>query len=239
MNRRVRLLLLSAVLPLFAQCTAYGAWDLVSRQLSGQVYRLQLRFDNTAQAEDLIDFPVLVVLDVDRVDYGDFENGTGGDGSDIRFVDTDTEQQLAHEIELWNTGGKSYIWVKVPRIDGGVSSDSIHMYYGNPTAGAVQDPGAVWSEYELVYHFSNAVGTTVPDSSPNGNHCGTSYEDATPAAATLVTTGTGQGLRCDSAPAVRRYVDTNYRNDLTTWTVEAWVRADADPILNGVAGQDS
>ena len=110
------------------------------------------------------------------------------------------------------------------------------MYYGNPAAGAVQYPGTVWSEYELVYHFTNATGTTISDSSPNDNH-GTSKEDFTPAAATLVTTGTGQGLRCDSAPAVRRYVDTNYRDDLTTWTVEAWVRADADPILNAVAGR--
>ena len=117
--------------------------------------RRQLKFDNSAQSENLKNFPVLVKLDSTRIDYSKTqENG----GEDLRFVDPDGTL-LNHEVERWNTGGVSIIWVKVPRINGSSNSDYIWMYYGNDAAVDVQDAESVWSNnYRLVMHFNEISG---------------------------------------------------------------------------------
>ena len=62
----------------------------------------------------LSDFPVLVKLTPARTNgYA----GLGGDGSTLRFYQGAT--MLAHEIEDWNVGGESNVWVKVPTISTG------------------------------------------------------------------------------------------------------------------------
>ena len=124
-----------------------------------------LSFNNLAQSEDLTDFPVLLTLDSSRIDYTQTQNG----GEDLRFVDGDGNV-LAHEIEVWNESGSSYVWVKVPEIVGNSNTDFIWMYYGNPTATDGQDAAAVWSNsYQAVYHLSENPGGagTVVDSAGN------------------------------------------------------------------------
>lgn len=56
--------------------------------------RRRLTFDNTPHAEDLVDFPVLVVLDGSRVAY----DRAGPAGEQLRFVDPDGTE-LSFEIE--------------------------------------------------------------------------------------------------------------------------------------------
>ena len=73
-------------------------------------FRRELTFDNSSRAEHLIDFPVLVKLDATRIDYGQ----TQDNGEDLRFFDGTGTRPLAHEIELWDESGTSYVWVKVP-----------------------------------------------------------------------------------------------------------------------------
>lgn len=126
--------------------------------------RRKLTFDNTAQGENLTDFPVLVALtDQDRIDY----DHTLDAGEDIRFVDADDTTRLAHEIEVWNEDGTSVVWVEVPRIDGGVDTDFIWMYYDNTVATDDQDAPGVWSNhYQAVYHLHDDLD----DSSGSGYH---------------------------------------------------------------------
>ena len=71
-------------------------------------------WSNSAQSENLANFPVLVVLDNSRIDY----NNTQNNGEDIRFYDADNVTLLSHEIEEWNESGQSYVWVNIPQIDG-------------------------------------------------------------------------------------------------------------------------
>jgi len=67
---------------------------------------MKLSFVNSGQNEDLLDFPVLVVLNPTKIDYSAFKT----DGSDIRFVDAgDGPTMLSHEVEIWISGGTSYI----------------------------------------------------------------------------------------------------------------------------------
>ena len=128
------------------------------------VRRVKLTFSNTEQLEDLLDFPVLVVLDSSRIDY----TACQSTGRDIRFVDSDDVTVLPHEIEHWDIGGKSYVWVKVPQIDGGSNTDFIWMYYANPDASDGEAAADVWtSGYRMVYHLNEDVaptGGTIHDS---------------------------------------------------------------------------
>ncbi|MBN1835258.1 MAG: DUF2341 domain-containing protein [Spirochaetales bacterium] len=238
----VTALFVLAAVGLLLQCSLEGSWDIIRRELTpapwvlpDQTFRIRLRFDTAEFSEDLVDFPVLVVLDSSRVDYSEFTAG----GANVRFVDRDTQGQLPHEIELWDASGKSYLWVKVPRISAGSEYDSIYMYYGDAGAADDQDPDALWSEYELVYHFSSASTSVVPNSAPSGPD-GVSYENSTAKAPVLQDSLVGKGIRLDgdypAAPVLKRYVDTDYHADLASWTVEALIKADAAPKINAAGG---
>ncbi|MAE66809.1 MAG: hypothetical protein CMJ18_21330, partial [Phycisphaeraceae bacterium] len=110
--------------------------------------RRKLTFDNSAQAENLAKFPVLLTLDATRIDYGRIQNA----GKDLRFTDPDGTV-LDYEIEKWDETGTSQVWVKVTQIDGASGADFIWMYYDNPSA-PVGQGGAVWSSgYQLVSHL--------------------------------------------------------------------------------------
>ena len=128
--------------------------------------RRQLTFKNSTQSENLENFPVLVKLDSTRIDYSKTQD-TGGE--DLRFVDPDGTL-LSHEVEQWNTGGESIVWVKVPKISGSTNSDYIWMYYGNDAAVDLQDAENVWSNnYRFVMHFSETSGD-YSDSTSYGNN---------------------------------------------------------------------
>ncbi|MEZ6035156.1 MAG: DUF2341 domain-containing protein [Planctomycetaceae bacterium] len=125
-------------------------------------YRQQLVLDNSASSTNLVDAAVLVKLhtsavDAIHIDYAATQNA----GEDLRFVDTNGTV-LAYEIEQWNETGYSYVWVRVPQIDAGSTTDSIYMYYGNATATSGQSPSAVWSANDVaIFHMnSNSVDST-------------------------------------------------------------------------------
>ena len=118
--------------------------------------RQALTFDNSAQAENLTEFPVLVVLNSSNIDYSKTQDG----GQDLRFFDADGTP-LAYEIEQWNEGGTSYVWVKVPQIDAASSTDHVWMYYGNATCASGESPAAVWDNgYVGVWHLAEGQAGT-------------------------------------------------------------------------------
>ena len=177
--------------------------------------RIKLTFTHTAQVEDLVDFPVLIALDGNRINY----NQTQDAGQDIRFVDPD-KRSLSHEIEEWNQAGTSYLWVKVPQIDGGSDDDYIWMYYGNPNTPDGQDPVGVWSsDYRMVYHLADR-STTIMDSTDNG-FTGTNH-GTTPAAGFIAGARDFDGLD--------NYIDLGkdlaVLNEVRASTLSAWIRPD-------------
>ncbi len=114
--------------------------------------RKKLTINNSDQTEDLDDFPLLVKLDGTRIDYSKTLNL----GEDIRFIDNEDDgaTELKYEIEKWDESGTSYVWVKVPRIDGSSSTDHIWIYYDYFAASDNQDPANVWtSGYAGVWHL--------------------------------------------------------------------------------------
>lgn len=178
--------------------------------------RRLLTFDNSAHAENLVNFPVLVALDSTRIDYSQTQNG----GQDLRFYDFDTNNQLDHEIESWNEAGTSYVWVRVPQINSSSTTDAIWMYYGNATAPDGQDLDGTWSSaFRGVWHLNDAV-PNMTDSSGNAN-TGTVLDNTFSVASLFA-----NGLGFDGAGD---YVQVNASGSFNTSNnvlIEGWFRPD-------------
>src|SRR3989344_2403387 len=136
---------------------------------SSWLARRKITLNNSASAENLTDFPVLVQLSASNIDYAKTQNA----GEDIRFVDADGTTALSYEIEKWDEPGTSLVWVKVPQIDSGSTTDYIYMYFDNDAANDNQAATSVWdSSFKAVYHLPDGTTLSALDST-SGNHDGT------------------------------------------------------------------
>jgi hypothetical protein len=136
-------------------------------------YRVKLTFKNSASSENLTDFPILVVLNSSRIDYGKTS------ATDIRFYDGAT--LLKKDTDLWNSSGNSYVWVRVPQIDNS-NTDYIYAYYNCIGSSNLDDAAGVWSGYAMVQHLEETSGTVLTDSTSNHN-------DGTPSSVVLNVSG--------------------------------------------------
>jgi predicted phosphodiesterase len=188
--------------------------------------KLKIAFTGYRGKSVLKNFPVLVML----------SNGVGGSkftyagflspvGHDLRFWSSDGKTELNYEIEDWNQGGVSYIWVQLASL--GSNNDYIWATWGNrnhSTQPSYATNGAVWSErYVGVYHLHEKGTATRQNSCPGGNHGTPQDFDKNEAANGKVAggdrfDGAKNGVRIGSTPAFR----------LTDQiTLSAWVKADA------------
>jgi len=121
-------------------------------------HRRKFTFTAPSLSQNVTDVPVLVTLTPSRIDYSKVKPN----GDDLRFTDASASPGVAplpYEIESWNPGGTSSIWVKVPQIDKNSTTDSITLYYGNPAAADGQNPASVWdSSFTLVQHLEETTG---------------------------------------------------------------------------------
>jgi biopolymer transport protein ExbB len=171
--------------------------------------RRQLTLD-AGDNVNIQNFPVLVVLTSADIDYG----------ATLRFTDNN-DVRLPHEIERWDESGQSFVWVRVPQISQtGANKASIRMYYGNAMAPDGQLAADVWKPaFRGVWHLSQADDALTDSSGTNGT------------AKNFGSTQTGgpvaNGRAFDRTQL--QYIDTNFKDDLQQFTVEAWVRATAMP----------
>ena len=187
-------------------------------------YRQKLVFNNSASSTNLINNAVLVKLHTSAVDAIPIDySATQNAGQDLRFVDRNGTV-LAYEIEQWDESGYSYVWVKVPQIDAGSTTDSITMYYGNSTAAAGQNPATVWSSNNVAVFHMNTSST---DSSSNANNGSpTNVVAATgKIAGSIAFDGQGSKINAQSAASV----DNIFAGD---GAISAWI----NPVSWGEGG---
>ncbi len=126
--------------------------------------RVKITIDNSSQNETFIDFPVLVILNTSRITY----SSISADGTGIKFISSDHTEELAYEVEEWNSGGESVLWVKVPSISDLSNSDYFWLYYSTESNSDNTHPADVWSNnYLLVWHM-NDTGGLIKDSTSFG-----------------------------------------------------------------------
>jgi hypothetical protein len=156
-------------------------------------------------SEVLEDFPVLVRLDPQHIDYA----ACAAKGADVRFADR-AGTALAHEIEEWNPGGASTIWVRVPKVE---KNAGFYLYYGGRAAAA--PAGDVWPDpYRAVWHFGG-----------NAKDATARHHDGADVHARFVAGRVGKGAALDSG--AKEYVklgdDTALVSGARGVTVSAWV----------------
>lgn len=89
---------------------------------------MRIRFTGYTAQETLTNFPALV-------QFAEGANGfshadvVSADAADLRFTDESRTKELNHEIESWNPGGVSHVWVQVPALSAGTA---IWAFYGRP-----------------------------------------------------------------------------------------------------------
>lgn len=143
--------------------SAVRGWDY---RLGTFTKRLVLQPFNSTWDSTFDNFPVVVRLntDVQGFDYSE----CGANGENLVFCDG-FGNILAYEIETWNTGGESLIWVNVPQLS---SNTQFYMYYGGTPSSDLTIPSSTktWtdSNYVGVWHMIDPVGSKLHDSTGHG-----------------------------------------------------------------------
>ena len=171
-------------------------------------------------------FPVLIRLTADNFDFTRAEPK----GEDIRFAKF-RGPPLSHEIERWDPiTGLAEVWVKADTMYGNDSTQSIAMYWGNPSAAGSSNSMAVFDTtagFQGVWHLSDAVNDPVRDATANGYH-GLSPDTARPQFAE------GMVGMCRVFDGVNDYITMPYTANSKlnfpangNYTVSAWVTVDS------------
>ncbi len=108
--------------------------------------------------------PIRLSSAIGNFSYADFNES---DGTDMLITD-DAGNALSYEIDKWDTGGMTAVWVKVPNIAAGTR---IHVYFSG-AANTVNDPTDVWSRFLGVWHFNETSvnGTSADAYDASGNN---------------------------------------------------------------------
>lgn len=122
-------------------------------------YRAPVTIDNSATGaggtETLENYTVLV-----KLHSGNFQDFflTKEDLSDLRFVADDGVTPLKHTVEHFDVINQLvYVWVKIPKVSGGINTEKIWMYYGNMDAVSADDPAATFDDNSAaVFNFAQS-----------------------------------------------------------------------------------
>lgn len=195
--------------------------------LAEPLYRAEIAVSATALADGvtLSNFPLLVRISESRITGFAYAKCAPG-GEDISFSsDPEGKNRLAYEIDTWNPGGESLVWVKLPSLANGTK---FYFAFQDETP-AANTPADVWNAgYGGVWHLgeANGVGTNSTaygatyDAVPMGN---TANSIAFPAGAV------GAG-RTTATAAAKGYLSVANYNALGyggSFTVSGWVRLTA------------
>ena len=194
--------------------------------------RFSIAFDGIQEGVTLTDFPVLVRLSENNPVGFHYADCLKPNGGDLRFRVSGTDAVLPCEIEKWNTGGESLVWVKVPTLTRGTH---LFAYYGWNLAPSV-NPTQVWDEHFLgVWHLDAAAGMTTQSDSTQHSATFSVYPDypndvvAGANGICGLAVATGQ----DNKKGGYNYSDTAKRfSGMSQITVEVWNYWDHDVPLS-------
>ena len=93
--------------------------------------RKAVTIDNSLNPNELTGYQVQVNVEYDSDMIADF--------SDLRFTDSDEQTLISYWVESYVASDSAVVWVKVPSIPVS-STETIYMYYGNPSAPSESNP---------------------------------------------------------------------------------------------------
>ena len=177
-------------------------------------YRSVLTLENESM-DAIVGAPIPVFLEPVRFYY----EGATADGHDLRFVANDEE--LPWEIEQWQPGGSSVVWIRAPDL-APLATVEITLYYGNEDAPPSDVNTPLYSDGLVgVWRFDDPAGAVVT------NAAGNLYE------------GTAAGMTMQipegRVGSARQFVDVSDSIDLAAdstalldgwgaFTISTWIR---------------
>ncbi|MGZ8243984.1 DUF2341 domain-containing protein [Methylomagnum sp.] len=211
-----RITLPLGLLLLLLPALAFGWWNDEWKS------RRQVTVDAAATGADIqetvAEFPLLIRLHAGNFAY--FAE-LAENGKDIRFL-KDDKVALKHQVEKVDAFNElGLVWVKLPEVRGGVSTNGFWLYYGNANAPDGSDSKGLYDVAQsLTYHF--AEGETLPqDATAYGTHAADSKAAVDPAGwigAAAKFSGAGP-ITVNAAPQLAVNPDKG-------WTFSAWVKID-------------
>jgi hypothetical protein len=204
----------------YARNAATNAWSPSSSRFSTEAFnassfgsRLKICLSGYQRAETLGNFPELVIFSTNLPGFS-YQQFASPSGSDLRFTDAGGQSVIADEIDEWNTGGASSVWVNVPSLS--ATNNIIWAYWGNPDATnpeACSASTGVWPSYDLVWHLEQ-MGFPFADSTLN-------YPVTAGVAPLSIATVVGQGGFFNGTTA---FLDPGPVTNLgDSFTLSAWV----------------
>ena len=132
----------------------------------GWTFRKEIGFDLSPKGADIAgaatDVPVLIRLSLGNFHYF---NDAKPDGVDFRFIAADDKTPLKFHIERFDPSNQlALVWVRLPRLTGGATTDKIYLYYGNKTAAAQPTPRGTYDTNQAL------VCTSVTPKATAGRH---------------------------------------------------------------------
>lgn len=180
----------------------------------------KLTIDSTKIEEELTDFPILVHLDSDNIDWSKVQD----DLDDLRFT-TDNVSYLSYEIDSFVTNDWANLWVNIPTVTDGSDTD-LFMFYNDPEAVSGEDITNTWNTgYVFVHHLTDETTSSVLDSTSN-NHDGTKGGANEPLQQTGIV-GYAQDFDGSNDKITLPNHDDFDVNLADSFTVECWIQADA------------
>lgn len=129
------------------------------------IYRKSITIDSDDVDEVLTDFPVLVYLDSDRVNWSYVQD----DLDDLRFISNDNETVLDYEIESYVVNVDAWIWINQPSVSN-TSDTWFWMYWGNDAAASGENIEDVWDDnFVMVQHMVDDDTSSILDSTQYDN----------------------------------------------------------------------
>jgi len=207
--------------------------SILSAKAFGETIRMKVSFPGYTANETLTNFPVLLILDTNIVNFSYNQFAAPDSGGDLRFANSNEAVVLNYEIEEWNSNGSSYVWVQVPELAG--TNTYIWAYWGNSAdtnPPAYTSDGSTWTNtYSGVWHLTEDAGAVRNDSTGNNN-------DATPNLTYGANPGRSSGRigRCNifsGANSLGVSNSASLSTAVTTGlTASAWIRSKVDLLAS-------
>jgi hypothetical protein len=156
----------------FCTILAVTGLSVAQENLSQWQYRENVKLNTSvtgaAVAGDVVNFPLLVRLNAANFSSGFAQSKAGG--ADLRFTKGDSVTRLSHQVESWDSAGKSaVIWVRVDTVKGNATTQKIVMHWGKADAADSSKSAAVFQTsngFQGVWHLGNSLN----DATANANH---------------------------------------------------------------------
>ena len=199
-------------------------WQAYAEDWSRYSNSFQIGFPGYSGSSALTDFPVLVRLspELNGFRYAKCKIPNGGD---LRFADSGGNL-IPHEIDTWNEGGESLVWVKVPTL---TAATTITAYYGNSSPCAAST-ARVWdSGYVGVWHLGQSALPLTESTGVSRSFTASENKDKTPFTGRFASTGMVGGAVDFSEAVVTerlRAGDNDNLDGFDSFTFEVWTKSD-------------